>query len=311
MNYDSQEEIEKAKRMISRAGMPLDEPESDDIQLGETDVEKRKMEVDTRKNWEEQFSSSNTPNDISMTIHDKINLETEMSRSNVETRESTTEIRKRVLVADAEKIASELTARAGAGTAFDGDVLGIGGLDEVLRQVKRRVWVPLAAPPSLLKELGTHPVRGLLFYGLPGCGKTLLARSLGKILSPARPPTVISGPEVMDRFVGSSEANIRKIFDDPPEIYDSYRLNTPDNGKALEKAALHVIIMDEFDAIARTRGGQDGKGDQGDAGVARDSVVNQLLAKMDGVEPLPVPTLVIGLTNKRSLIDKALLRPVR
>lgn len=61
--------------------------------------------------------------------------------------------------------------------------------------------------------------------------------------------------------------------------------------------------MDEFDAVARARGGRGGKGEQGDAGVARDSVVNQLLAKMDGVHPLPVPTLVIGLTNKRSLIE--------
>lgn len=69
--------------------------------------------------------------------------------------------------------------------------------------------------------------------------------------------------------------------------------------------------MDEFDAIARSRGGRGGSGDQGDAGVARDSVVNQLLAKMDGVEPPVVPTLVIGLTNKRSLIDPALLRPGR
>ena len=59
------------------------------------------------------------------------------------------------------------------------------------------------------------------------------------------------------------------------------------------------------------RGGRGGNGDQGDAGVARDSVVNQLLAKMDGVSPLVVPTLVIGLTNKRSLIDAALLRPGR
>lgn len=59
------------------------------------------------------------------------------------------------------------------------------------------------------------------------------------------------------------------------------------------------------------RGGRGGSGDQGDAGVARDSVVNQLLAKMDGVAPLLVPTLVIGLTNKRSLIDAALLRPGR
>jgi SpoVK/Ycf46/Vps4 family AAA+-type ATPase len=68
---------------------------------------------------------------------------------------------------------------------------------------------------------------------------------------------------------------------------------------------------DEFDAIARTRGGRSGSGDQGDAGVARDSVVNQLLAKMDGVDPLGVPTLVIGLTNKRSLVEPALLRPGR
>ena len=148
-------------------------------------------------------------------------------------------------------------------------------------------------------------------YGLPGCGKTLLARSLGKILSPARPITVISGPEVMDKFVGSSEANLRKIFDSPPDIYDNFRIGTSDDGDAISKAALHVIILDEFDAMARARGGSGGKGEQGDAGVARDSVVNQLLAKMDGVDSLPVPTLVIGLTNKRTLIEPALLRPGR
>jgi len=59
--------------------------------------------------------------------------------------------------------------------------------------------------------------------------------------------------------------------------------------------------MDEFDAIARTRGGKGGS--QGDAGVARDSLVNQMLACLDGIEPPVVPTFVIGLTNKRSLID--------
>ena len=126
-----------------------------------------------------------------------------------------------------------------------------------------------------------------------------------------RPITVVSGPEVMDKFVGSSEKNLREIFDNPPDIYDRYRLGEPDGGDAISRAALHVVIMDEFDAIARTRGGSDGKGGQGDAGVARDSVVNQMLAKMDGVHPLPVPTLVIGLTNKRSLIEPALLRPGR
>ena len=121
----------------------------------------------------------------------------------------------------------------------------------------------------------------------------------------------MSGPEIMDKFVGSSEANLRAIFDNPPEIYDSFRIGTKDNGKSLEKVALHVIVLDEFDAMARTRGGgSGGSSSQGDAGQARDSVVNQLLAKMDGVDPLVVPTLVIGMTNRRTLIEPALLRPV-
>lgn len=204
---------------------------------------------------------------------------------------------------------SELVAKSG--TFFDGEILGIGGLDEVLAQVKRRIWIPLAAPPVLLQELGITPVRGLLLYGMPGCGKTLIARTIGRILSPVRPVTVVSGPELMDKFVGSSEQNVRKVFDEPPPIYDNIRANELDGGKALSAVALHVIIMDEFDAMARTRGGKLGAGAQGDAGVARDSVVNQILAKMDGVDPLPVPTLVIGMTNKRSLIDSALLRPGR
>ena len=64
--------------------------------------------------------------------------------------------------------ASELVARAGSGTAFQGSTLGVGGLDDVLSQIQRRVWIPLAAPPSLLSELGIQPVRGLLLYGSPG-----------------------------------------------------------------------------------------------------------------------------------------------
>ena len=96
---------------------------------------------------------------------------------------------------------------------------------------------------------------------------------------------------------------MREIFDNPPEIYEKYRSQEADSGEILSSVALHVVVMDEFDAVARARGGRGGKGEQGDAGVARDSVVNQLLAKMDGISPLPAPTLVIGLTNKRSLIE--------
>lgn len=115
----------------------------------------------------------------------------------------------------------------------------------------------------------------------------------------------------MDKFVGSSEKKVRNIFDEPPDIYDHIRIHEADDGKALSEVALHVIVMDEFDAMARTTRGGKGSVSQGEAGVARDSVVNQILAKMDGADPLPVPTLVIGMTNKRSLIDSALLRPGR
>lgn len=65
-------------------------------------------------------------------------------------------------IEEAEDRASELVAKAGAASAFEGKALGIGGLDGVLQKVKRRVWIPLAAPPSLLRELGINPVRGLL-----------------------------------------------------------------------------------------------------------------------------------------------------
>ena len=330
--------INQSLRMVKRAGVPLDQSYVDRVTYdlpGNNAVTTRQEEAAQRKLWEEQRSTAETgskvadgvtgrsalsrrdaslsrpdpfmesvmtsdPDALATVVRDKEDLQQAMvTNSAVESRQLTMAEAKY----DASTRVAEMIATAGAGTSFLGENLGIGGLDDVLAQVKRRVWIPLAAPPQLLAELGIHPVRGLLLYGKPGCGKTLLARTLANILSPMRPITVVSGPEIMDKFVGSSEKNLREIFDSPPDIYDKYRIGEKDGGEAVARAALHVVVMDEFDAVARTRGGRGGKGEQGDAGVARDSVVNQLLAKMDGVYPLHVPTLVIGLTNKRSLIE--------
>mmetsp|Transcript_27901 Transcript_27901/g.65592 ORF Transcript_27901/g.65592 Transcript_27901/m.65592 type:complete len:661 (-) Transcript_27901:121-2103(-) len=342
--------VRQSIRTVKRAGVPIHktylENYQNELELGKNDAGSRRSQAETRKGWEtiQNGSLSSTPNggksalsrrmaektnggrpdlftpsildpeSIAYVAKDQSDLRAAMN-GNTDEEDAEAASRSALVAADAASKVSEIISRAGGGSAFEGQSLGVGGLDDVLAQIKRRIWTPLAAPPQLLKELGISPARGLLLYGKPGCGKSLLASALGSMLSPFRPITVVSGPEVLDKFVGSSEKNLRDIFDNPPDIYPRFR--TGDDGEltdeddALASAALHVVVMDEFDAVARSRGGSDGKGGQGDAGVARDSVVNQLLAKMDGVQPLVVPTLVIGLTNKRSLIEPALLRPGR
>lgn len=137
-------------------------------------------------------------------------------------------------------------------------------------------------------------MRGILLSGPPGCGKTLLARELSALLG-AREPQIVDGPSILDKFVGEAEKNIRALFR-PAEIeYDQVG----------DKSALHVIILDEMDAIGRKRGSV-----SGDTTGVRDSVVNQLLAKMDGVKEAN-NVLVVGLTNRPELLDPALLRPGR
>lgn len=150
-----------------------------------------------------------------------------------------------------------------------------------------------------LLDLGLQPVRGLLLYGPPGCGKTALAREISKVLH-ARPAKIVAASELLDRWVGGSEKLVRELFEDAEQELAMC------NGDAT-KSALHVVVIDEIDAVFRKRSASnhDSSGEN-----TRSSVVNQILAKLDGVHELG-NILVIGMTNRRELLDPALLRPGR
>ncbi|KAG9766998.1 AAA-domain-containing protein, partial [Aureobasidium melanogenum] len=177
---------------------------------------------------------------------------------------------------------------------FKFENMGIGGLDTEFAAIFRRAFASRIFPPGLADKLGIQHVRGILLYGPPGTGKTLIARQIGKMLN-AREPKVINGPEVLNKYVGQSEENIRKLFADAEKEYK-------EKG---DESGLHIIIFDELDAVCKQRG----SGAGGGTGVG-DSVVNQLLSKLDGVDQLN-NILLIGMTNRKDMIDEALLRSGR
>jgi len=148
-----------------------------------------------------------------------------------------------------------------------------------------------------LLDLGLHPVKGLLLHGPPGCGKTALAREISRLLTD-RPPKIVSAPELLDRWVGGSEKLVRELFSDAEA---ELRVCHGD----LTKSGLHVIVIDEIDAVFRKRSSSEDSSQ-----VTRASAVNQILTKMDGVNALG-NILVIGTTNRKELLDTALLRPGR
>eukprot|EP01065_Artemidia_motanka_P052384 TRINITY_DN944_c1_g1_i1.p1 TRINITY_DN944_c1_g1~~TRINITY_DN944_c1_g1_i1.p1 ORF type:complete len:776 (+),score=283.89 TRINITY_DN944_c1_g1_i1:82-2409(+) len=176
---------------------------------------------------------------------------------------------------------------------FNFEKCGIGGLDGEADQLFRRAFASRVFPPSYLAKLGISHVKGILLFGPPGCGKTLMARQIGQMLN-CKKPKVVDGPSIMSKFVGESEQNVRKLFEDAER----------EQAQRGDESDLHLIIFDEFDAIVKQRGStRDGTG-------VGDSVVNQLLAKIDGVEQLN-NVLLVGMTNRKDLIDEALLRPGR
>lgn len=177
---------------------------------------------------------------------------------------------------------------------FKFEDMGIGGLGDEFSTIFRRAFASRVFPPGLVAKMGIPHVKGMLLYGPPGTGKTLIARQIGKMLN-ARPPKVINGPEVLNKYVGQSEENIRKLFADAEKEYK-------EKG---DESSLHIIIFDELDAVCKQRG----SGAGGGTGVG-DSVVNQLLSKLDGVDQLN-NILLIGMTNRKDMIDDALMRPGR
>jgi len=158
----------------------------------------------------------------------------------------------------------------------------VGGVREAKRELVRTVEWPLRYP-ELFDALQTEPPRGVLLYGPPGTGKTMLAKAVAN----ATDANFISvkGPEVLDKYVGESEAAVRKIF-------EKARQNAP-----------AVVFFDEVDAIAPRRGQEYGTH-------AVERVVSQLLTELDGLEPLE-DVVVLGATNRPDVIDPAILRPGR
>jgi proteasome-associated ATPase len=177
----------------------------------------------------------------------------------------------------------------------------IGGLGPQIEHIRDAVELPFSHP-DLYREHGLKAPKGILLYGPPGCGKTLIAKAVANSLSQAAaqrggldPSEAksyflnIKGPELLNKYVGETERQIRLIF-----------------GRAREKAAQGnpvVVFFDEMESLFRTRG----------TGLSSDvetTIVPQLLAEIDGVEQLD-NVIVIGASNREDMIDPAILRPGR
>jgi len=157
----------------------------------------------------------------------------------------------------------------------------IGGLEEAKEKLREIVELPLLRP-DLFEKAGIKPSKGVLISGLPGTGKTLLAKAVAtesnaNFIS-------VKGPELISKWVGESEKHVREIF------------------KKARQVAPSIIFFDEFDSITKQRGAS--------LNDSTEKVVNQLLVELDGIEELE-KVIVIAATNRKDLIDPALLRPGR
>ena len=159
----------------------------------------------------------------------------------------------------------------------------VGGLEDVKKELEEAILWPLKYS-ELLKTANHKPAKGILLFGPPGCGKTLVARALAN--EAGINFIAIKGPQLISKWVGTSEENVRKLF------------------KQARQAAPSIIFFDEIEALVSMRGSH-----SGDAGVS-DKVTSQLLTELDGIEPLN-GVFVLAATNRIDLVDDALLRPGR
>jgi transitional endoplasmic reticulum ATPase len=160
----------------------------------------------------------------------------------------------------------------------------IGGLEETKKDLQEMILYPIEHPDKFQK-FGMSPSKGVLFYGPPGCGKTLLAKAVANECSSNF--ISVKGPELLTMWFGESEGNVREVFD-----------------KA-RSAAPCVLFFDELDSVGVARGSG-----HGDAGGAGDRVLNQLLTEMDGAGAKK-NLFFIGATNRPEILDEALIRPGR
>lgn len=170
----------------------------------------------------------------------------------------------------------------------------IGGLDSQIELIHDAVELPFIQP-DLYRAYDLKPPKGVLLYGPPGCGKTLIAKAVANSLAQRigagnRSYFInVKGPELLNKYVGETERRIRLIFERAREL--------------AEEGRPVIVFFDEMESIFRTRG----------SGVSSDmetTVVPQLLTELDGVESLS-NVIIIGATNREELIDPAILRPGR
>lgn len=158
----------------------------------------------------------------------------------------------------------------------------IGGIDGILQKIREAIEIPFLKP-ELIKHLGIQPHKGVLLAGPPGTGKTLIAKAIANQVNAHF--ISIKGPELLSKWHGQSEENLRKVFEEA-------RINSPS-----------IIFFDEIDSIAQERSNEES--------LRFDSrFVNQLLTLMDGLEEFE-DVRIIATTNRIELLDKALLRPGR